>query len=398
MRSNGHYDVIVVGGGAIGASIAYELVQKGVRVALIEKHQPASGASGAAGGMLAASSEHFAAPELYELALQSRALYAQLSERLHELTGINIGLRTEGFLLPIHHQQDMDWESRQRRISEAQTKGMEWWDNERLATEEPNVRAEDGMLYNPAEPQLVPSLLTEAYVAAFIRLGGTLHSDQEVIRLLREPNGRGLVHGVITEHGILYADQVVLASGLGTSRLLAAEGLRLPFLPVKGELMEIRTPIPWLHHTIYSDTIYIIPKHPHRIWVGATSKPGQHSTIVEAGAVVELLMRAQRYIPMLTKGELVRCWAGIRPGTPDELPYIGPVRELQGLWIAAGHYRNGILLSAGTAKLMTEAITTGKDTFIPHAFRPERALYPLSSAPNKYQGAGIATGYNVRES
>ncbi len=397
MRSKEHYDVIVVGGGVIGASIAYELATTGARVALIEKHQPASGASGAAGGMLAASSEHFAAPELYELALQSRALYPQLNEQLHELTGIDIGLRTEGFLLPIHHQREMDGEHRQRHIAEAQAKGMQWWDNERMAIEEPNVCAEDGMLYNPAEPQLVPALLNEAYVAAFIASGGTLHCDLEVIRLLREPDGRGRVHGVVTEHGILYADQVVLASGLGTARLLAAEGFRLPFLPVKGELMEIHTPLPWLHHTIYSDTVYIIPKHSHRIWIGATSKPGQHSTIVEAGAVVELLMKAQRYIPMLSRGELVRCWAGIRPGTPDELPYIGPVRELPGLWIAAGHYRNGILLSAGTAKLMTAAMMTGDDQLIPHAFRPERALYPLSAATDAYSRTGVAFVHMTEE-
>ncbi|MFD1884288.1 glycine oxidase ThiO [Paenibacillus wenxiniae] len=397
MRSNGHYDVIVVGGGVIGASIAYELALTGAAVALIEKRQPASGASGAAGGMLAASSEHFAALELYELALQSRALYAQLSEQLHAQTGIDIGLRTEGFLLPLPRHHEMDWEHRQRRIAEAQAKGMKWWGNERLAIEEPYVRAEDGMIYNPAEPQLVPALLNEAYVAAFVGLGGTLHCDLEVIRLLRESDGRGRVNGVMTEHGIMYADQVVLASGLGTSRLLAAEGLRLPFLPVKGELMEIRTPLPWLHHTIYSDTIYMIPKHPHRIWIGATSKPGQHSTIVEAGAVVELLLRAQRYIPMLSKGELVRCWAGIRPGTPDELPYIGSIRELPGLWIAAGHYRNGILLSAGTAKLMTAAIMTGDDQLIPHAFRPERALYPLSAATNAYPYADAASVYMTEE-
>ncbi|WP_322922102.1 glycine oxidase ThiO [Paenibacillus campi] len=397
MKSNGHYDVIVVGGGVIGASIAFELAGKGATVALIEKHQPASGASGAAGGMLAASSEHFAAPELYQLALQSRALYPTLSERLQALTGIDVGLRTEGFLLPIHRHTNADWTKDSHHIAEAHAKGMEWWDNTRLAIEEPYVHAEDGMLYNAAEPQLVPTLLNEAYVAAFARLGGVFYRDHEVIRLLREPDGRGAVQGVITEQRLMYADQVVLASGLGTARLLAGEGWRLPFLPVKGELLEIRTPLPWLQHTIFGETVYIIPKHPHRIWIGATSKPGQYDTTVEAGAIVELLMKAQRYIPMLAKGELVRCWAGVRPGTPDELPYIGAVDELPGLWIAAGHYRNGILLSAGTAKLMSEAIAQGNAALIPPAFRPERALVPLPPAAYAYHHTGITSGHSIGE-
>ncbi len=399
MRNNGHYDVIVVGGGVIGAGIAFELAMAGARVALIEKNKPASGASGAAGGMLAADSEHFGSEELHQLALQSRALYPELSQYLHELTGIDIGLRTEGFLLPLSRHTDTGWETTSRYIQAAESQGMEWWNNERLAVEEPYVRAEDGMLYNAAEPQLVPTLLIEAYVAGLIRLGGVLYHDQEVIRLLREPIGLGRVHGVIKEHGIMYADQVVLASGLGTARLLATEELRLPFLPVKGEIMEIRTPTPWLNHTIYGEGIYIIPKHPHRIWIGATSKPGEHHTNVEAGAIVELLMRAQRYIPMLAKGEFVRCWAGVRPGTPDEIPYMGPVRELPGLWIAAGHYRNGILLSAGTAKMMSEAILQSKEKLIPRAFRPERALYPIAATSHAhYHHGGTGSSHKTGES
>lgn len=381
MRNKGKYDVIVIGAGAIGAAIALECQSRGASVAIVEKQQPAAGASGAAGGMLAASSEHFAHPDLQRLALSSRSLYPALAQRLYDCTGIDIGLRSEGFLLPIEHAissnlkhvSSTDPDSDLCSAASPQ-QGLEWWDRERLAVVEPYIQAEQGMMYNRHEMQLIPRLLTEALVGAAISSGVVMYQDHDVIRLLREPGHQGIVRGVVTDDAVLYGEHVVLASGLGTSRLLMAEHWRLPFIPVKGELIELRTPVPWLHHTIYGEQVYLIPKHGHKIWVGATSKPGQRDTTFAAGAVMELLMKGQRYLPRLAEAELLRCWAGVRPGTPDELPYLGAVPQLPGLWIAAGHYRNGILLAAGTAKWMADAIAGRGNAAIPSCFHPERAL------------------------
>ncbi|MEW4370012.1 glycine oxidase ThiO [Paenibacillus kandeliae] len=386
MRNKGKYDVIVVGAGAIGAAIALECQSRGASVAIVEKQHPAAGASGAAGGMLAASSEHFAHPDLQRLALSSRSLYPALAQRLHDCTGIDIGLRSEGFLLPIEHAATTS--SNSEHISSAysesdvysetsQQQELEWWDSQRLAVVEPYIRADRGMMYNRHEMQLIPRLLTEALVGAAISTGVAMYRDHDVIRLLREPGHQGMVRGVVTDDAVLYGEHVVLASGLGTARLLTAEHWRLPFIPVKGELIELRTPTPWLHHTVYGEQVYLIPKHGHRIWVGATSKPGQRDTTFTAGAVMELLMKGQRYIPRLAEGELLRCWAGVRPGTPDELPYLGAVPQMPRLWIASGHYRNGILLAAGTAKWMADGIAGRGNAAIPSCFHPERALHSL---------------------
>ncbi|ANF97212.1 glycine oxidase ThiO [Paenibacillus bovis] len=400
MRSNGHYDAIVVGAGVIGASIAYELSLKGMKVALIEKNQPASGSSGAAGGMLAAESEHFESKDLRKWALYSRSLYNQLTEQLYELTGIHCGLRSEGFLLPIDEQDlkqshtihSLHTPNRNNNGNEehlSNTSPLEWWNRQRLALEEPYIHAEQGMLYNPAEQQLIPALLNEALVMAAIRLGAVLYRQTEVTRLLREHGNHGRVTGVVTEQGIMYGERVILSSGIGSGRLLETEGYRLPFLPVKGELLEIRTPSCWLNHTIYGNQIYIIPKQGNRIWIGATSKPGRTDTIVEAGAVPELLFKARQYIPAITNGELVRCWAGVRPGTPDELPYLGRLEPIPGVWMACGHYRNGILLAAGTGRIMADAVAADQSNMIPTSFSPERALQPLSGLQEKEGGTPV---------
>ncbi|WP_052723684.1 glycine oxidase ThiO [Paenibacillus wulumuqiensis] len=402
MRSNGYYDAIVVGAGVIGASIAYELSVKGMKVAIIEKNQPASGASGAAGGMLAAESEHFQHADLRQLALYSRSLYTGLTEQLYELTGIHCGLRSEGFLLPVE-SHDLEHHSRQLASAEMDSVGerpydseqdsvqadsshLEWWDNQRLAREEPYIRSEHGMLYNRSEQQLIPSLLNEALVLAAVRLGAVLYRQTEVRRLLREHGEYGRATGVVTEQGVMYGEQIILASGLGSAGLIETEGYRLPFLPVKGELLEIRTPASWLNHTIYGHQIYIIPKQGNRIWIGATSKPGRIDTMVEAGSVTELLFKAQQYIPSITSGELVRCWAGVRPGTADELPYMGTLTPLPGVWMACGHYRNGILLAAGTGRIMADAVASGQSSSIPASFAPGRALQHLSRMQPETEG------------
>ncbi|WP_411342635.1 glycine oxidase ThiO [Paenibacillus sp. WLX1005] len=386
MRHEGQYDVIVVGAGAIGAAIALECQSRGANVAIVEKQRPAAGASGAAGGMLAASSEHFVHQDLQRLALRSRSLYPALAQRLYDCTGIDIGLRKEGFLLPIEdHANTTNVAASIGNAADASPQqGLEWWNATRLADVEPYIRAEQGMMYNPDELQLIPRLLTEALVGAAIHGGADVYRNYDVNRLLRETGGNGAVCGVVTDDSILRSEHVVLASGLGTSRLLMAEHWQLPFVPVKGELIELQTPVPWLHHTIYGEQVYLIPKHDHKIWVGATSKPGQHDTTFTAGAVMELLLKGQRHLPRLGEAELLRCWAGVRPGTPDELPYLGAVPQLPGLWIASGHYRNGILLAAGTAKWIADAIAGRGNAAIPSCFHPERALRSIHSVDTPF--------------
>lgn len=417
-----HYDVIVVGAGVIGAALAYELAQQGVKVALLEKSKPASGASGAAGGMLAAHSEHFKHAELHQLALYSQSLYSKLATDLLEQTGIDIGLRTEGFLLPLtekdskllheerlyedqwqensndqssntqyqnaqhqldHHQLDHHQTSfRDKHIFSTietinHTNTKKWWSPSYLAQVEPQLYAPSGMIYNPDEPQLIPALLNQALVQAAIQYGVDFYPETEVLHLLYQQNN-SQIKGVVSNKGNLSAEQVVFTTGVSTQQLLATEQYTLPFIPVKGELIEVSTPSKWLGHTIYGEGIYIIPKSDHRLWIGATSKPNRIDTNVEISAIAQLLSQAEQYLPAIGSATFVRCWSGIRPGTPDELPYLGRIEPITGLWTASGHYRNGILLAAGTAKYMTQALINNYTAHIPDCFAPARALQKCS--------------------
>lgn len=423
-----HYDVIVVGAGVIGAALAYELAQQGVKVALIEKSKPASGASGAAGGMLAAHSEHFTHVELYQLALYSQSLYSKLAIDLLEQTGIDIGLRTEGFLLPLteielkslHAEQSkVQWQANaidpnsnhpnrnpQHQLDNNQhtfndnhslstitntnnikTDRKQWWSPTYLAQVEPQLHAPSGMIYNPDEPQLIPTLLNQALVQAATQYGVDFYSETEVLRLLYQQNN-SQIKGVVSNRGELYAEQVVLTTGLSTQQLLATEQYELPFIPVKGELIEVNTPSKWLGHTIYGEGIYIIPKSDHRLWIGATSKPDRIDTTVDISAIAQLLSQAEQYLPAIGSATFERCWSGIRPGTPDELPYLGRIEPIHGLWTASGHYRNGILLAAGTAKWMTQALITNDTAHIPDCFAPKRAL---QNSSDRVIAKGVAT-------
>jgi len=392
------YDIIVVGAGVIGAALTYELAQHGVRVALIEKNQPASGASGAAGGMLAAHSEHFAHKELHQLALYSQSLYQKLATDLLKQTGIDIGLRTEGFLLPLTEEELQLTDRNQLQTyqpsnytvdtdqflladksnnppvpinADSTIDGKQWWSPSYLAQMEPHIHAPLGMIYNPNEPQLIPA-------QASIQQGVDFYPDTEVYRLLHTQS-KDHITGVLTNRGEIFAEQVVLTTGLHTQQLLATEQYRLTFLPIKGELIEVRTPSPYLRHTIYGKGIYIIPKNNNTIWIGATSKPERTDTTVDVSAIPQLLSEAEQFLPTIGTATFERCWSGVRPGTPDELPYLGKVQPFAGLWTASGHYRNGILLAAGTAKWMAEALINNHTAHIPDCFSPARALYPLKS-------------------
>lgn len=414
-----HYDVIVVGAGVIGAALAYELAQQGVKVALLEKSKPASGASGAAGGMLAAHSEHFAHPELYQLALYSQSLYSKLAIDLLEQTGIDIGLRTEGFLLPLtEHEQQSRYKDQlqadqkyQKTVDKNQfpllnesnhpavpintgskVDRKEWWSPSHLAQVEPHIYAPSGMIYNPDEPQLIPALLNQALVQAAIQHHVDFYPETEVYRLLHS-QGKDHITGVVTNQGEIYAEQVVLTTGLSTQQLLATEQYILPFVPVKGELIEVSTSSQYLGHTIYGEGIYIIPKSNHRIWIGATSKPGRTDTTVDLSAIAQLLSEVEQFLPAVGSATFERCWSGVRPGTPDELPYLGRIQPLVGLWTASGHYRNGMLLAAGTAKWMAEALINNHTAHIPNCFSPERALQKSKSLLSKSRSTakGVST-------
>lgn len=357
IRGKLHAETIVVGGGVIGCAIAYELASRGKEVILIERTRIASETSSAAAGMLAADSESFHTTLMSKLAYESRKRLHQQKEQLQRLSGIEIGLQQNGFITPFRNEDEMIKYSETRTSTDLLTQQI-WWDHSNLQREAPWISKETfGGLYRASESELLPVNLARAYARAAQTMGAKVFEGVQNVSLTANSSG---IQGVETSIGRLTCKHVVVAAGLQGGEMLKQVGLNLPTLPVKGEIAAIQ----YAKHdadyrpdkTVYADNVYIVPKANGEVWIGATSFPGRSDRDVTVGGIQKLLASAAGWVPGIQQAQFIRAWAGVRPATPDGLPYLGAYKSIPGLYAAFGHYRNGILLSAITGSLMADLI------------------------------------------
>jgi glycine oxidase len=346
------FDAIFVGGGVIGLSCAWRAARDGARVAVLERAEPPAGATRVAAGMLAPVGElSFGEPELLEMTLAAARLYPDFVAELEAATGVATGYARTGAL---HVALDPDEAAQLRRVHELQRSlelGAEWLAPRRCRELEPGLSPSfNGGVHAPGEAAIDPRALTRALVGALASVGAELRTGCEVVGGLFD--GERLV-GVRTAAGEeLRAGTVVLASGAwaGAAEWLP-EHARPPVRPVKGEVLELRgrdgagAPC---ERIVCSERVYLVPRPDGRLIVGATVEERGFDTTVSAGGVLELLREAYRLLPEVAEMELVDAIAGLRPGTPDNLPLVGP-GAIDGLLLATGHFRNGILLAPLTA-------------------------------------------------
>ncbi|MDD9266817.1 glycine oxidase ThiO [Paenibacillus sp. GCM10023248] len=377
--------VIIVGGGVIGASIAYYLAKRGRSVTLLERGRLGTEASAAAAGMLGAQSEMEDTGPLFRLARVSRAMFPQLSEELRSLTDIDIGLVREGLLnVALSDVQEEELRAR-AKLQRAAGQRAEWLSAAAAAELEPALsRSTRGALYLPDDGQVEAPKLAAAFAQAARALGAKLREFAQVQGLLTE---RGRVVGVMTSEGPLHSEQVVVAAGTWSGHLLAGIGVDLPVYPVKGECFSVLAGKRELHKTLFTTGCYIVPKAGGRLLVGATVVPNSYDRKVSLAGLADLMERARGLMPAISAAEWETAWSGLRPQTPDGLPYIGRVPQYEGLYAACGHYRNGILLSPATGQAMAQLMSGEADAAVGteanaedaalqadlNAFSPERA-------------------------
>ncbi|MBD7968187.1 glycine oxidase ThiO [Paenibacillus gallinarum] len=343
-------EVLVIGGGVIGSAIAYYLSCDGMDVMQLEGARQADGASGHAAGMLAAGLEHFSSEELRKWAKRSQQLMGPLIDDLKLHSEVNVAMNDYGFVVPFLEDK---YEKFSKIIDPAKQEYL--WDKSKLQGEIPCITGKaGGALFYPEEHQLLPAELIKAYIKGAQKKGAAFIDQCSVSRLLLE-NGR--VTGVETNQGIYRADKVVVATGLGSDAFLGSIGIELNTYPVKGEMVALSMNSETLHYTIYTPDVYIVPKPDQEIWIGATSIPYGNDNKVSASALNTLLHKATGWIPDIREASFLRTWAGLRPQTVDGLPYIGAYSEVQGLYLAVGHYRNGILLSAVTGETISRLLS-----------------------------------------
>lgn len=366
-------EAVIVGGGAIGGSIAYHLAKKGRKVLLLERDRIVSGASSAAAGMLGAQSEMHEAGPLFDLARQSRAMFPRIAEELKELTGIDIGLVRKGLLKIALNPEQADECRRMIAFQREAGERAEWLSAHEAREIEPGLSPEmEGAMLIPDDGQVSAPDTAEAFVKAAAFLGAEVREYSEVQSLLIE---RGRVAGVVTKAETIVCDQVVVAAGVWGNQLLAQAGLAVDVYPVKGECFSVVTQAPLLSSTVFSHGCYLVPKRGGRLVVGATMIERSYDRTVSMGGIMGLMAKASALLPGILAAGWETSWAGLRPQTADGQPYLGESERCRGLFVAAGHYRNGILLSPATGKLLSE-LMDGSSAAAEQcrSFRPDRHI------------------------
>lgn len=374
-------DVLIVGGGVIGCAAAYTLAREGLSVVLLEEAELAGQASGAAAGMLAPVGEALGPPEhrpsdaFLRLGLASLELFPALCERVRELSGIDPEFEPSGILRLVLGEQAAVGLREQRAALASAGIAVEWVAADDLSRIQPGLAADVcGAIWSPGEAHVRSPLLSRALAGAAASLGADVRTGVAVRGLIR---GRGRdghrVSGVVTTEGELSAGAVVVCTGARAGSLSDwLDGAwRIPVEPVRGQICALEAPHPPLASIVWGPGAYLVPKRDGSVVVGATEEHVGFDRRVTAGGMQQLTAAACALVPGLVDAGFLRGWAGLRPGSPDGLPAVGPVPGFDGLWVAAGHYRNGVLLAPLTARVLLDGIT-GKTSPDAVALSPER--------------------------
>ncbi len=342
----------------IGLSCAWRVAQRGARVVLIDRADPPAGATRVAAGMLAPVGElAFGEPELLKMTLAAAELYPDFVAELEAASGVATGYRRDGAL---HVALDRDEAAELRRVHELQRSlglGAEWLPPRRCRELEPGLTPSfNGGVHVPDEASVDPLALSEALLACLEKEDVVLLPETEVEAALLDGER---IAGVRTAGGReLRAAAVILATGAWSAQAQwLPDSARPPVRPVKGQILELRSRdgVAPCRRIVSSERVYLVPRPDGRLIVGATVEEQGFDTAVTAGGVHELLREAYRLLPEVAEMELVEATAGLRPGTPDNLPLIG-ASGVDGLLWATGHYRNGILLAPLTANILVEEL------------------------------------------
>ena len=372
MTTTQRFDVVVVGGGLIGLACAWRLAQRGRTVAVIDP-APASAASHVAAGMLAPVSEvRYGEERLLALALESLRRYPAFVDELEDLTGQDVGLRRAGTLVVATDGGDRamlaDLHTFQARLG---LSAQLLTSRECRAMEPMLAPAVRSGLFVEGDLSVNNRLLAAALLTAVELSGGQVVPDS-VARVVVEADR---ATGVELAGGrSLRADAVVVAAGPWSSTVggLPAGALP-PVRPVKGQILRLHGPS-LLSRTVRAlvngTEVYLVPRVDGELVVGATVEEMGYDVTVRAGAVYELLRDAHVAVPGVAELTLVESIAGLRPGSPDNAPILGPT-AVAGLFVATGHHRNGVLLTPVTADLVADAVDDKRHEFL-DAFSPRR--------------------------
>jgi glycine oxidase len=364
------YDAVIAGGGVIGANIALELADAGWKVGLYDEREPGREASWASAGIISPAPENPEMISVVPMSLASARLYPEFVRRVEELAGVSVGYRRDGALdvivdgnapevlstvIALHHGVGLKAEA----LSAEQARQME-----------PSLTEEtQAAIYREDEASVDTRAFTDATLKAAERKGVKIFAGNGAKAIWKE---RGRCKGLVLKDGQVAAKWTVITAGCFSAKI---EGVApyAPVFPAKGQMValgcesvEIRRVL-WLGHT------YLVPRNDGRIIAGSTIERTGFDHDVTVGGLKKILNEVTKLAPELEKARIQETWAGLRPDSPDHLPIIGPT-DVEGLLIATGHFRSGMLLAPITARLIREWVSKHEVSFDWERVSPMRFL------------------------
>lgn len=356
--------VVIVGGGVIGLLTAFNLATEAIRVTLLDRTAVGQESSWAGGGIVSPLYPWRYSPAVTALAHWSQDFYPQLAERLFTLTDLDPEVHKTGlYWLDLDDEAEaLAWAAREKRplssvdvraVHEAVPALGEGYSRAVYMADVANVR----------NPRLVKSLK-----AALLSMPHVdIREHCEVQGFVRE--GERII-GVATASGEVRGDRVVLTAGAWSGELLKTLGVMLPVEPVKGQMILYKCASDFLSSMVLAKGRYAIPRRDGHILIGSTLEHEGFDKTPTATALQSLKASAVELLPALAKAEPVAQWAGLRPGSPEGIPYIGPLPGFEGLWLNCGHYRNGLVLAPASCQLLTDLLQDRSPVIDPAPYAP----------------------------
>ncbi|MCC6864693.1 MAG: glycine oxidase ThiO [Ignavibacteria bacterium] len=365
-------NIAIIGGGIIGLSVGWQLAKKGLKVAIYERSKAGQGASHAAAGMLAPQAEMgFEDIEMFNLCRKSLEMYPKFVDELYSDTGIKVEVEKTGCILPGFDRDDTE---RLRRLFDFREKvGLDviWLTGSEAREIEPFLSPRcTGAIWIYDDAQINNRLLLNVLKKAFVICGGKLFEDHEVENINIEGKN---IKGIYVHGSFLNYDTVIVAAGSWSKQINGIpEYLQPPVRPVKGQIISLR-----LNETcritkvVRAPDVYLLPKSDGRLVIGASVEEMGYDLNPTAGEIYRLLERGWQAVPAIYDLPIESIDVGLRPGSRDHMPIIGN-SDVNGLYFASGHYRNGILLTPVTAFELSEWISAGIKSEILNGFGIQR--------------------------
>jgi glycine oxidase len=364
------YDAVVAGGGIIGASIALEFAEAGMKVAIYDTREPGREASWASAGMISPAPENPGAIPFVPISLASVALYPKFIQRVEELSGRNVAYRKDGAIDALFDGNIEEELSTVIALQHGVGLRAQALTAEQAREMEPSL-SEDiaAAIFRPDEASLNTRAFTDAVLKAGKARGVEIFAGNGARSLWKEG---GRCQGLNLEDGRVEAKWTVIAAGCFSARI---EGVSpyAPVFPAKGQMMALRCESIEIKRVMWMEHTYLVPRNDGRIIAGSTIERTGFDHDVTAGGLKKILTEAIKLAPGLAAARIEETWAGLRPDSPDHLPILGPT-DIEGLLIATGHFRSGILLAPITALLMRQWVCSQKVSVDWERFSPMRFL------------------------